>query len=103
MRFLFLMLRNKISVMELFAYRLLIIFCVFPFALGKTTTTASFDYPPQASNPPADPNTNLVLKVGGLIDVVWTTTADTVDLVINQIGTPDNQIDNAPNTGTSNY
>jgi hypothetical protein len=84
------MLLAQSSVMGFFAHLLLVVSCVAPFVRAQT---ARFENPPEASDPPADPNTIPALKIGDFIEVVWTASADAVDLVIGQIGTPSEQID----------
>ena len=65
------------------------------FALGND----HFINPPDLSSQTASLSSYPVYAVGDILDVSWVTTADVVDLVINQLNSPLTEIDRTPNSG----
>lgn len=67
------------------------------FALGLGND--HFINPPDLSSQTASLTSYPVYAVGDILAVSWVTTADVVDLVINQLNSPATQIDRTPNSG----
>jgi hypothetical protein len=71
-----------------------IIFSV-SFVLGND----HFVNPPNLNSQTTSLSSYPVYTVGDILDVSWVTTADVVDLVINQLNSPLTEIDRTPNSG----
>lgn len=69
--------------------------------LANSTFAASnyFENPPDIGTATTNPSNFQVYKVGDILDVSWVTNANVVDLIINQKGTPNTEIDRPPNSG----
>jgi hypothetical protein len=69
------------------------------FSASFAVKADHFVNPPDLSSQTASLSSYPVYAVGDILDVSWVTTADVVDLVINQLNSPLTEIDRTPNSG----